>query len=680
MMKRALFVALIAAVTAIPPAAAALNPSRFQLDPNSPEFAPVGTVGMFNSRVQVMVKMSAEPVAVLRARAPGKVLADAEVSKIVAGVHAQHAAIDPALRQAGAEVIGHMHHAYNGVQIYVDRSQLTKIAALPGVVAVLPVRLYKPGNATTVPFLGTPRSWSGVAGVPGVRGENIKIGIIDTGIDYTHADFGGSGRVADYQAALATDTAPADPRWFGPTAPKVKGGTDLVGDAYTGFNAPVPDPNPLDCAGHGTHTAGTAAGFGVNADGTTYTGHYNTATYAPGKFMVGPGVAPRADIYAIRVFGCSGSTGVVAQAIDWATANNLDVISMSLGSSFGTANGPDEEAAKNAAEAGIIVVASSGNSGGSPYILGTPSSGDAVISVAAMDATATFPGAKLALNTAKTITVQNSNGATFTDGTVSSIVVLRNTGHNGEPNDGSVSLGCKEADWNPATNGGVNVTGKLVVVLRGVAAYCDAPSSGARVFRAGAGQKYGAAAVVLLNNAAGYPPREGKILGGDPNTNPFAAVTIPFFGGNGKSTPTVLAADAAALAAAASESATNFSLANPGFMRAASFTSGGPRFGDSMLKPGITAPGVSVISAAMGTGSSGVAFSGTSMACPHVAGVAALVTQAHRHWSVEDRRAAITQSASPGLLLDYLPRKEGAGLVLPFGATSTEAVATGEKL
>ena len=678
MMLRALFIILVSAIAAVPPAKAQLNPGRFQLDPNSPEFTPAAQPGMFNQQVQVMVKMSVEPVALIRARAPGKLLSASEAAAAAARVHAQHVTIESDLRAAGAHVVAHLHHAYNGIHIFVDRSQIAKIAALPGVVAVLPVRLHPHDNATTVPFIGAPRVWGAT---PGFRGEAIKIGMIDTGVDYTHADFGGSGLVTDYQTALANDTTAANPLWFGPAAPKVKGGTDLVGDAYTGSNIPVPDPNPLDCASHGTHTAGTAAGFGVNADGTTYTGPYNASIYTPGKFKVGPGVAPGADLYAIKVFGCAGSTGVVAQAIDWATANNLDVISMSLGSPFGTADDPDTEAAENAAKAGIMVVASSGNSGSSPYILGTPSSGDAVISVAATDATAGFAGAKLALNTGTTITVQNSNGAVFVDGTVySGIVVLRNTGLNGEPSDGPVSLGCKEADWNAATNGGVNVTGKLVVALRGAAAYCDAPANGARVFRAGAGQKYGATAVVLLNNNSGYPPVEGPIPGGNPATNPFGPVTIPFFGVKDKSTqsnpsvPQVLSTDAAALVAAASATATNFLLPNPGFRMAASFTSGGPRFGDSILKPGLTAPGVAVVSAGMGTGTNGFTFSGTSMSCPHVAGVAALVKQAHPNWSVASRRAAILQTASPTMLADYTPRIEGAGLVQPVGATLTQAV------
>jgi subtilisin family serine protease len=59
-------------------------------------------------------------------------------------------------------------------------------------------------------------------------------------------------------------------------------------------------------------------------------------------------VVPRADIYAIRVFGCDGTTDV----IEWAVENAMDVINMSLGSPFGRSDDPAAEAATNAARAG----------------------------------------------------------------------------------------------------------------------------------------------------------------------------------------------------------------------------------------------------------------------------------------------------------------------------------------
>jgi subtilisin family serine protease len=126
--------------------------------------------------------------------------------------------------------------------------------------SVKPVLTYKLENTTSVPFIGTPPVW---AGPPGFHGEHIKIAILDTGIDFTHANFGGPGTVAAFQAAAAASTSPADPALFGPNAPKVKGGTDLVGDNYDAASSgpakytPQPGPNPLDCGGHGSHVAGT---------------------------------------------------------------------------------------------------------------------------------------------------------------------------------------------------------------------------------------------------------------------------------------------------------------------------------------------------------------------------------------------------------------------------------------
>ena len=123
----------------------------------------------------------------------------------------------------------------------------------------------------------------------------------------------------------------------------MKGGTDLVGDAYDAssddpaINTPVPDPNPLDCNGHGSHVAGSAAGFGVTAQRDDVQRPYDQNTHSNFAFSIGPGVAPRADLYAVSVFGCEGSTDVVTEALDWAVDNDMDVVNMSLGADFGSA-------------------------------------------------------------------------------------------------------------------------------------------------------------------------------------------------------------------------------------------------------------------------------------------------------------------------------------------------------
>jgi len=80
---------------------------------------------------------------------------------------------------------------------------------------------------------------------------------------------------------------------------------------------------------------------------------------------------PGASLYAIRVFGCGGGTGLTVQGIDWAMdpngdtdlSDHLDVINMSLGSDFGTLANTTAQASDNAALAGVVVVASAGNAG-----------------------------------------------------------------------------------------------------------------------------------------------------------------------------------------------------------------------------------------------------------------------------------------------------------------------------
>src|SRR4030095_16328593 len=145
---------------------------------------------------------------------------------------------------------------------------------------------------------------------------------------------------------------------------KAPGGFDFVGDSYNAASQPLPHPdsNPFDTRGHGTGVASLIAGFGENNDGSTYTGPYDATNPVMSDLKIPPGFAPRALLYPLRVFGNSGGSNVVTQAIEWAmdpdgnplTDDQMDVINMSLGSDEGYPDDPSAVAAANAAAAGIL--------------------------------------------------------------------------------------------------------------------------------------------------------------------------------------------------------------------------------------------------------------------------------------------------------------------------------------
>ena len=547
-----------------------------------------------------------------------------------------------ALRKSGGRVISQMQDAYNGVHAHVKAGDLPALAALPGVTGIHLVPVYKPSLTRTVPYVGAPQSWTST----GQTGAGVKIAVIDTGIDFYHADFGGSGNPADfaYGAAHST-TAPAhnaDGVTVAFPSAKVPVGWDFVGDAYdagapagSAATIPQPDPNPLDCNSHGTHTASTAAGMGVLSDGSTYPGPYNASIYGTTDFRIGPGVAPQASLYIYRVFGCEGSSDVVTEAINRAVADGADVISMSLGSDFGTADTPDAVAADNAARAGVVVVASSGNEGPGAYMTGTPGSSTRTISVAAIDTNQSFPGATIGLASGSIPAINANDGPLPQTGRLNVLM-----------SGGSIALGCDASEY-----AGV-APGDIVVTMRGVCA---------RVDRAKLGQAAGAVAVIMVNSSAGLPPFEGRIPG----------VTIPFLGVDLSAAAALVEANGATVTVAASAP-----LTNPVYKHLADFSSWGPRFGDSAIKPEVAAPGVSVVAAGMGTGSDVLVNSGTSMAAPHVAGVAALVIASHPDWKVNEVKAAILSTADTSAgIAGYDPLGAGSGLVQAQRATTTTAIA-----
>src|ERR1044072_5655148 len=212
-----------------------------------------------------------------------------------------------------ARVLYRVQTAYNGIAARINASILPQLRNHADVKAVHALPVHYIENSSSLPFIKAASAW---AASSGNAGDGMRIAVIDTGVDYLHANFGGPGTAAAY---AANNRAIIEPGTF-PTA-KVVGGFDFAGDAYTGANIPVPDPDPLDCFGHGSHVAGTATGLGVNADGTTYLGPYDATTPFP-SFSIGRGVSPGAQRYAFKVFGCTGSPGLTTQPINWAVDPN----------------------------------------------------------------------------------------------------------------------------------------------------------------------------------------------------------------------------------------------------------------------------------------------------------------------------------------------------------------------
>jgi subtilisin family serine protease len=298
------------------------------------------------------------------------------------------AALQPQLAAVGAQILFQANLTYNGIAVSVRADQLDRLRSLPGVVGIHVIPPKQRSNADAVPFIGAPAVWSAPGGA---TGRGIRVGVVDSGIDYTHADFGGPGTPAAYSS---NNRAIIEPGTF-PTA-KVVGGFDFAGDAYdaTSLNPanriPHPDPDPLDCNGHGTHVAGTLAGYGVNANGTTFSGPY-TSGLDFSAFQIGPGVAPEAQLYAYKVFGCSGATELLTLAIERAVdpngdgdpSDHLDVLNISLGSPFGGNDDPDSVAVDNAVRAGVVVVTAAGDTGNIFYATDSPASARLAIAVGA---------------------------------------------------------------------------------------------------------------------------------------------------------------------------------------------------------------------------------------------------------------------------------------------------------
>lgn len=576
--------------------------------------------------VDVFVHLEGQSVAELMAssKAQGKNLTKAQKDGQAKALEREQANFARQLDRIGAKLNWSMQWAANGVAISARARDLLEIQGLPGVKTVGGIAKHYPSHEGSVPWIVSPEVQAAVS-----NGEGVKIGIIDTGIDYLHANLGGAGDPEDF---AANDPEVIEDGTF-PTA-KVVGGYDFVGDAYDAssddpaVNTPVPDNDPLDCNGHGSHVAGTAAGLGVDG-------------------LIGAGVAPAADLYALKVFGCDGSTAVTAQAIEWAVQNDLDVINMSLGSDFGSPDDPSVVASNNAAAAGVIVVASAGNDGDVPYVTGSPGVASAAISVAASYDGGYGDGA-IEVTESPDESIVGLHPAT--EGAIGPPLSVVG------PVDGVIAVALDDGSTGDPTFacGPVvtDVEGKFALIQRGVCSF------GEKIANAEAA---GAIGTIVYNDAA----RGDALLVMGFATSDHPSVFI------GNTAGTAISAAASSGDVAVTLDAALEILDPTVADNIVDFSSSGPGGGNT-YKPEISAPGVRIKSTAVGTGDKFANFNGTSMAAPHIAGVAALLRAQHPNAEVDTIKSLIMNSAIPAADGSPIVR-QGNGVVRSDAAAALQA-------
>jgi len=558
-----------------------------------------------------------------------------------------------------------------GVIVTGDAGQIRAMAADPKVVGVHLMTPKKPLNKGTDAFTGALAAWQAT----GQTGAGVRVGIIDTGLDYTHADFGGPGTREAYATAYGADgTGPVPDGSHDPA--KYLGGWDFAGPTYdagstdAAANVPHPDANPIDGAdgasGHGSHVAGTTAGYGVQADGTTFTGDYATLTDIS-DWQIGPGSAPGAGLYALKVFGdAEGSTNLTIDALEWSAdpngdgdySDHLDVINLSLGSDASPADDPDNLFIDALADLGVLSVIASGNAGDITDIGGTPGNARSALTVAnSVGNTQTVDAVEVTAATDESLLGQHSaqNSINYTGADVTAPVAYL---------DATVD-GCS-----PLTDVAEQIAGKVVWLFWDDDTNTRACGSTARWTNASDAGAVG----VLIGTTD--PVFSYGISGND--VIPGAMLTA--------ASQTALMPE---IIAGTLSVHVGPSLANTSFISIPdladtlnSSSSRGVHGSLGIVKPDVAAPGTGISSASSGTGNGRSTKSGTSMSTPHVAGIAALVVAAHPEWSAQQVKADVMNTATHDVTVGengsgaaYGPERVGSGRVDAEAATTNTVLA-----
>jgi len=518
---------------------------------------------------------------------------------------------DDALRKSGGDKLYDYGYTFNGFAAQLTVQQANKLLKVDGVMQISPDTLQSIDTSSSPSFLGLDAKkglWQQLGGQKNA-GKGIVIGIIDSGIWPESLSFAdsynektkqwtfASGKNIEvkyktpknWAAACVLDNATCNNKLIGAQYFNAAFG----GDAGIAATRPWEYLSARDYNAHGTHTASTAGG------------NYNVQATGPAAvFGSISGMAPHAYISVYKALWstqdgstASGFTSDLVAAIDQAVADGVDVINYSISGSTSNFLDPVEIAFLNAADAGVFVAASAGNSGPTSGTVAHPSPW--ITTVAAGTHNRNSAGSA-------TINAITYNGASLAVAAVTAPLV------------DSIAAGLAGAIPSevalcyPGTLDSAVVAGKIVVCDRGVIA---------RVDKSRAVQMAGGVGMILVNVSA-------SSLNADFHYVPTVHLQ--------NTDRAAVKAYAATVGATATINAAVLTYTDPAPFTA-SFSSRGPLTagGGNLLKPDLIAPGQDIL-AAVSPAIAGRDFdllSGTSMSSPHVAGLAALLKDLHPDWS-----------------------------------------------
>ncbi|KAL8049772.1 hypothetical protein ABFX02_06G041000 [Erythranthe guttata] len=508
--------------------------------------------------------------------------------------------------------------AFHGVAARLNGDEVEKLQGQNGVTAVFPETVYQLHTTRSPMFLGLDREDSTSAFSDKLSDYDVVVGVLDTGIWPESPSFNDTGMTripAHWKGTCETGRGFAKSH----CSRKIVGARVF----YRGYEAASGKINeqdeyksPRDEDGHGTHTAATVAGVPVRGA--------NLLGYAYGTAR---GMAPGARVAAYKVCWKSGCfSSDILSAVDRAVADGVNVLSISLGGGVSSYYRDSLSiGAFGAMEKGVFISCSAGNGGPDPISLTNVSPWVTTVGASTMDRD--FP-ATVKLGTGEILT-----GASLYRGQRNLLVNKQYPliYHGSNSSNLTPSSMCLEGTLDKRS-----VAGKIVICDRGISP---------RVQKGQVVKDAGGIGMILSNTAS-----NGEELVADCHLLPAVAVgeskgnSIKHYAAANRNPTATLAYLGTKLGIRPSPVVAAFSSRGPNILSL------------EILKPDMVAPGVNILAAWTGElGPSSLPtdlrrtkfniLSGTSMSCPHVSGIAALIKSKHPDWSPAAIKSALMTTA-----------------------------------